>query len=128
MTARVLGVDGGLNGLRIDSIIARVAIDENGNGVGLQHGGGGRYESDGGNDDFISRLYTNSPQCGFQRHRAIGNGNAVRGVLEGGKVALEPTHQGVVLILVAAPPPDAALQDALQQRVFLPAKDRPRDT
>ena len=120
-----LWCDSGFYRLGVDGVVARVAVDEDGNGVGLQHGGGGRHERDGGNDDLIPSLDAHGPQCRLQRHGAVRYGNAVFGILKGGKVALEPSNLGLILVLMPAPPPDAALQHALQQRLFFPAKDRP---
>ena len=90
-----------------------------------RHGGGRRHKRHGGNDDLVPGFHTHRSQRRLQRHGAVGHGNAVGSVLERGKVALEPSHLGVVLVFVAAPPPDAALQHALQQGLLFVAKNRP---
>ena len=117
--------NGGFHCRWVDGVVAGIAVHEDGNGVGLQHGGSTRHKGNGGDNYLIPRLDSHRPQRRFERHGAVSHGNAILGVLEGGKITLEPAHLGIVLVCVSAPPPDAAIQHALQQGLFLFAEYRP---
>ena len=120
-----LGRNGGCDGVRVDGVVARIAVHENGNGVGLQDRRSRGHKCNGGDNDLVPRFHTHCAQRRLEGDGAVGHSDAVFGVLKCGKVTLEASHLGLILVGVSAPPPNAALQHALQQRLFIVAEDRP---
>ena len=89
MIARVRGVMARLDGCGIEVERVQVDVGEHRNRVGLDHGGGGREERVGRDDDLVLGADARRHQRDAQRDGAVDDGDAVLAAVHRGEALLE---------------------------------------
>ena len=106
-------VDGRFRQLGVDAIAVGPDIHQNGQGAGEEHCAGCGDESGVRHDDFIAGSDADGGQRDFDGVGAVGDGDAVPGLMIGGELLLKSEGLGA-----GRAPPDAALQHLDQGVAF----------